>query len=79
MYRLEPAVRPAPPICIKDQRPSRMQCCRAATGVREMGVFARWPVFEKPEVVLERRLQENPVYPFQEETSGTSESTAAGV
>lgn len=56
-----------------------MQCCRAATGVREMGVFARWPVFEKPEVVLERRLQENPVYPFQEETSGTSESTAAGV
>jgi len=44
-----------------------------------MGVFARWPVFEKPEVVLERRLQENPVYPFQEETSGCFESTAAGV
>ena len=42
-----------------------------------MGIFARWPLFEKPEVVLERRLQENPVYPFQKETSESSTGTGA--
>ena len=40
-----------------------------------MGIFARWPLFEKPEVVLERRLQRNPVYPFQKETSESSTGT----
>ena len=42
-----------------------------------MGIFARWPLFEKPEVVLERRLQENPVYPFQKESSKSSTGTGA--
>ena len=43
-----------------------------------MGIFSKWDLFAKAEVILERKLQANPFYPFKEldSTSAFNDSLA---
>ena len=56
----EPFVQRAPPVI-------NYPCTYAAsTAQHSMGIFTKWRIFEKPEVALERELEDNPTYPFQQ-------------